>query len=184
MQLSRRCYRRWIARMSGEATAPAMASNNRLIAHETRVAGRRDTESRSYFAMPYRPRQRANPFSLMNHETRQRHRNTLKGEMHRVFFCCFLSPSLPLRPPILLPPNPSTPIHLSSSFIILLRRRRPPRRTSFLFHPHHDALTLQTPAPVQGNASFLKMILADRARHLFRIPPYLVHCTSQEQKVT
>jgi len=48
--------------------------------------------------MLYRPRQqRVNPFSLMNHEMRQRHRNTLKGEMRRpcAFFCCFLTLPLP-----------------------------------------------------------------------------------------
>lgn len=123
MQLSRRCYHR-IARMSGEATAAAAATNNRLIAHETRVVGRHDTESRPYFAMPYRPRQqRANPFSLMNHETRQRHRNTLKGEMHhpRAFFCYFLRPSPRfLNPPSLFRLPTLQPIHLSSSFITLL----------------------------------------------------------------
>lgn len=107
MQLSRRCYHRWIARMSGEAAA----TNNRLIAHETRVVGRRDTESRPYFAMPYRPRQqRANPFSLMNHETRQRHRNTLKrGDSPPPRAPSFVASYPPLlQPPILLSLNPLT----------------------------------------------------------------------------
>lgn len=35
----------------------------------------------------YRGQQKGNPFSLMNHETRQRHRNTLKEEL----FCCLPS---------------------------------------------------------------------------------------------
>lgn len=154
--------------MSGEATAAAAASNNRLIAHETRVVGRHDTESRPYFAMPYRPRQqRVNPFSLMNHETRQRHRNTLKGEMHhpRAFFCCSLRPRF-LSPPSFFRPT-LQPIHLSSSFIILLlpvaispRRARPSSSSTL----NHDASHCTTPAPARGNASFLKMILSDRAR--------------------
>jgi len=89
-------------------------------------------------------------------------------------------PATPL-PPILLP-HPFNLIHLSSSFIILLRRRCSPRRAPFFTTLSHDALTL---LHLFGETRvFLKMILADRARHLFRILPYLVHCTSQEQKVT
>lgn len=165
MQLSRRCYHR-IARMSGEATAAAAATapNNRLIAHETRVVGRHDTESRPYFAMPYRPRQqRANPFSLMNHETRQRHRNTLKGEMHHPRAPSFVTSYAPrfLNPPSLFRPT-LQPIHLSSSFIILLlavavpsRRARPPSSASTLNPQPRRLLLHTTPAPARGNASFL-----------------------------
>lgn len=123
-----------------------------------------------YFATPYRPRQqRANPFSLMNHETRQRHRNTLKGEMHRprararAFFCCLLSffRAQPFNLSIYLR-------SLSFFFAVAVRLAA---RPSFL---NQRCSYSATPAPVRGNASFLKMILADRARHLFRIPPYLV----------
>jgi len=133
---------------------------------------------------PYRPRQqRTNPFSLMNHETRQRHRNTLKGRdappARGSSFVAFLflrfSDHLSFFRPTL------QPIHLSSSFIILLHC--PPRSARPLF-PSSRCSYSTIPAPVRINASFLKMILADRARYLFRIPRYLVHCTSREQKVT
>lgn len=139
MQLSRRCYHRRIVRMSGEAAAAA-ASNNRLIAHGTRVVGRRDTESRPYFAMPYRPRQqRANPFSLMNHETRQRHRNTLKGEMPARLL--LLRPITPPRPY----PSSAQPFSHPSIFV-LYHSSSPPRPSSL----NHDALTLQHTCTCSG----------------------------------
>jgi len=97
-----------------------------------------------------------------------------------------LLPNPPAAPlPSILLPHPFNLIHLSSSFIILLHRRCSLRRASPSFTTlSHDALTLQHLHLFGETRVFLKMILADRARHLFRILPYLVHCTSREQKVT